>query len=129
MNLNPELQSARGGRVLGSCFQISQTLKKSGAEEIVHRGAERYFKLADIMPDDKVNVLYDPKYKVWILEKTDKSGGYKVNGKSDSPTLFVRYTLKDGMARISDKKETVKQAIEDENIYVEKGRIYLNAAG
>lgn len=128
MKLNPKVQSSRSGRLSGVDFQIGQTLKKNNSEEMVLRGETSYFKKAGINAGDKVNILHDSSFNVWILEKTEQSGGYQVNGKDDSPTLFVRYTLKPGMARVNKLKETKKIEINEENIYVEEGKIYLNAA-
>ena len=128
MELNPKVQSSRGGRSANIDFQIGQTVKANKSEEMVIRGAASYFKKASMAQSDKVLVLHDANYNVWIIEKTDKAGGYQINGKDDAPTLFIRYTLKDGMARVNEAKESDKIEIDKDNIYVEEGKIYLNAA-
>ena len=121
LNLNFVSQVGKARKFIDS-FTISQINRTYGGEEIVIRGDIKYFSDAGMSPRNKVEILHDKKHNVWVIQPS-KNKGLILQGKGSS-TLFVRYKLKEGFHSIGSCN---KIKIDKDNIFVDKGKIYLKA--
>lgn len=100
-----------------SKITVTQSFKPStSAEELSIRISTECLKNISLKIGDSVDVLYDLDTDTWMIKKEES--GYKISGKEDAPTGLIRYTLKDGHKKFTDKRELlpVKKDSNDQSI-------------
>jgi hypothetical protein len=116
--------SRRGSK---SLIQITQSFKKStNSEEMSIRPATSLLNKVNLTHGDRVDVLYDPEEKQWMI--TPDKNGFNISGKEGSPTGLIRYTLKEGHVRFTNNKDElpIKKECNDESIVIENGSIIFS---
>lgn len=95
-----------GRRGSGALVIVSQSYKPSTkSEELSIRVDVKLLRKVNLSIGDKVDVLFDPDENLWMVKKSDSLGdGFKISGKVDGPTGLIRYTLKDGHARLTNDR-------------------------
>ncbi|WP_187487218.1 hypothetical protein [Duffyella gerundensis] len=93
-------------RIGESSIVVSQTYKASTkSQELSIRVTADVLSKASMKIGDFVDVLYDKDSDRWMLSRM--VGGLKITGKEDAPTGLVRYTLKEGHARLTEERDSL----------------------
>ena len=115
MAFESQIEKSRvaGRRGSSSSVVVSQNYKPSTkSEEISFRVSSSFLAKFDAKIGDKVDVLYDPESNAWRLELS--SDGFTITGKDGAPTGLVRYTLKDGHARLTEERADLPKRVESD---------------
>lgn len=101
---------------------VSQSYKPStNSEELSLRLSSETISKMELEMGDRVDVLYDEENDLWMIQKADDNG-FMITGKPGAPTGLIRYTLKQGHARLTSNKEELPVKREsDENSIVFEG--------
>lgn len=97
---------------------VSQSYKPStNSEELSLRLSADAISKMGLDMGERVDVLYDDENDMWMIQKSDNHG-FMITGKSGAPTGLIRYTLKDGHARLTSNKEElpVRRESDDSSI-------------
>lgn len=111
-----------GRRVSGSDVVISQSYKPSTrSEELSVRISVKFMGKIGLEIGSMADVLFDSESKLWMVKKTEDEG-FKVSGKEGGPTGLIRYTLKDGHARLTEERSDlpVKRSLNMESLNVDE---------
>jgi hypothetical protein len=113
-----------------SVVVVSQSYKPSTkSEELSIRVDVSLLGTIDLKIGDRVDVLFDRDSSLWMVKdsKSDTEG-FKISGKLDGPTGLIRYTLKDGHARLTNERADlpVKREIDDDSLTVESDAIIFS---
>lgn len=96
-----KISSRRGSK---AAIVVSQNIKAStNTDELSLRMSSEAISNMGSKIGEQVDVLYDQEQNLWMIKKTDS--GFTISGKPDAPTGLIRYTLKEGHARLTNKKE------------------------
>ncbi|HFD0466706.1 TPA: hypothetical protein ACF02O_004455, partial [Yersinia enterocolitica] len=109
-----KISSRRGS---ASQITVTQSFKPStSAEELSIRVSIECLKNISLKIGDNADILYDAESDTWMIKKEDD--GYKISGKDDAPTGLIRYTLKEGHKKFTNKRESlpVRKDSNDESI-------------
>ncbi|MGL5393760.1 MAG: hypothetical protein ACRDBQ_00635 [Shewanella sp.] len=115
---------AASSRIGDSSVVATQSFKPStNAQELSIRITSTTLSKAGMACGDFVDVLYSSDDDLWMIKKMD--GGLKISGRDGAPTGLIRYTLKDGHARFTDKRELlpVRKASVEDSIQVSDGQL------
>lgn len=95
-----KVSSRRGS---ASPLTVSQSYKPSTkAEELSFRISAKLLGDIGLKNGDKADVLFDGETGRWMIRPSQD--GFTISGKLEAPTGLIRYTLKVGHARLTDKR-------------------------
>ena len=107
-----------------SLIAVSQTLKPSTkADEISVRIAVSVLGRIGLDIGGRADVLYDSGSDRWMVKSSDE--GFTVTGKKGAPTGLIRYTLKEGHARITNDRDGLPVRIECDDSSLEYGEDHV----
>ncbi|MFS6804478.1 hypothetical protein WKE96_16715 [Edwardsiella tarda] len=115
---------AASSRIGNASIVATQSFKPStNAQEFSIRVTSLTMSKAGIGCGDSVDVLYSDDDDLWMIKKMER--GLKISGKPDAPTGLIRYTLKEGHVRFTDKKDLlpVRRSSVEDSIQVSDGQI------
>lgn len=95
-----KVSSRRGS---ASPLTVSQSYKQSTkAEELSFRISAKLLADIGLKNGDKADVLFDDETSRWMIRPSQD--GFTISGKAEAPTGLIRYTLKVGHARLTNKR-------------------------
>lgn len=84
---------------------VTQSFKKSTkSEEMSFRISREILNDAGIGIGEKVDILRDNKSNRWMIQCVN-SDGFSISGKADAPTGLIRYTIKEGHYKLTNRIE------------------------
>jgi hypothetical protein len=116
-----KVSSRRGSSAL---VVVSQSYKPSTkSEELSFRLPSSVLSKIDLNIGDRADVLFDEETKVWMIIK--EKNGFSISGKKGGPTGLIRYTLKEGHARLTNERSDlpVKKESDDSTVTYNKDSI------
>jgi primase-polymerase (primpol)-like protein len=116
-----KLSSRRGSK---SDVVVSQIYKPSTkSEEMSFRLSSGFMSKFGVGIGSRVDVLRDDESDLWMIKKSDD--GFLISGKEGAPTGLIRYTLKEGHARLVDERSELpfKKEVGNESITVSEDSV------
>lgn len=96
---------------------LTQNYKKStDSQEMSIRVSSAVLAKVGLKIGDKVDVLWDEE-NIWRIIKTNRYG-FTISGKENSPTQLIRYTLKKGHHKLTEKTDElpVREEFSDDEL-------------
>lgn len=121
--LKQSKQSTRRGSK--ASIVVSQSFKPSTkSEEFSLRLSSSLISKMGLTMDSRVDVLFDEEANLWMIQSSNQDG-FSIAGKEGAPTGLVRYTLKDGHARITTERDSlpVKLECDESSLQIESGTV------
>lgn len=116
-----KVSSRRGSK---SDVVVSQIYKPSTkSEEMSFRLSSSFMSKFGVGIGSRVDVLRDEESDLWMIKKSDD--GFLISGKEGAPTGLIRYTLKEGHARLVDERSDLpfKKEVDNESITVSEDSV------
>lgn len=123
MAFKSQHQKSKSSSRRGSSAEIvvSQSYKPStDSEELSVRISSGLMSMIGLSIGGKADVLFDDESSMWMV-KACVDGGFTVSGKQDAPTGLIRYTLKQGHARLTENRADLPVKCECEDGSIELG--------